>query len=318
MRASGTGRADRRTPSRDRTLVRESRTFIAALTHVAPATRRAYERELEQYVAWLLAHDISSPRNVTPAAVELYARQLSLPRGVRATAGRGYAAPSRARKLSVVRAWHRFLARERDYPDPTAGLAMPRASRAVPRVLTPAQVQSLLNAPSHDEPLGQRDHALLALLYYCGVSAAEAAALRREDWDARRCRLRHGRVTGDWPAEAGAALTRFLGEGRRQLLTPAVGRLRSSPLLPGRDGKPLGGAAVHRIVQFLAERCGLPPWVTPRTLRDSRANHLREGGADLRHIAALLGHASVVSTESRTRTDTQRLRETYEKAHPRA
>jgi integrase/recombinase XerD len=291
-------------------------------------TAAAYWRDLMQYAKWLMQQDVPSVRRVEQSHLLGYAHQLraaQLPEGN----GKLYAAGSVARKLAAVRSWHKFLARERNYPDPSAKLEGAKIPRRLPHVLSIEQMRALLASPPLGVPEGVRDRALLELLYACGLRASELCGLRAQDIDLEKGLVRC-RGKGDKErmvplgAEARQSLENYLSFARPKIIEKAalrgvkkVGR-RTNQLFLGKNGEPLKREMLYFIVRHHAERAGLPLWVTPHTLRHSFATHLLQNGADLRVIQEMLGHVDIATTQIYTHVETHHLRETYRRAHPRA
>jgi len=211
----------------------------------------------------------------------------------------GVATASIARKVSTVRSFLRFLVREGYLAqDPLAGVRGPKRPRRLPAYLSPEQVEALIEAASGATPCDLRDRALLELLYACGVRVSEAVALDVGDVD-----LEEGtaRVRGKGGKErivlmgrpALQALRRYLREGR-----PALARNpEERALFLNRDGQRLSVRSVQAIVRTYAERAGIDRRVWPHLLRHTFATHMLDGGADLRVVQELLGHASPTSTQ---------------------
>ncbi len=328
-------------------------------------TAQAYERDLNQYAAWLRAAGVPSARKVEPSHVLRFAHYLraaapvvkvnedgqggasgAIRNGVgqRDGAGRGraYSPASVARKLASVRSWHRFLARERDYPDPTARMESARVPRRLPHVLSPEQMRALLESPDGATPVGVRDRALLEMLYAGGLRASELCALRAQHVDLPnglvRCRGKGDKERIVPLGEAARrAVENYLSFARPKLLERKRAGARSATrngqaeprkfkteraapltLFLGKRGEALSRVSLGTIVRHHARRAALPEWVSPHTLRHSFATHLLEGGADLRAIQEMLGHADIATTQIYTHVETQHLRESYRKAHPRA
>jgi integrase/recombinase XerD len=291
-------------------------------------TATGYERDLKQYAEWLTHDEITQVRQVTPTHVLRFAHELRAARPNKVTKGRIYAPGSVARKIAAVRSWHKFLARERGYPDPSAKLDSAKLQRRLPQVLSVEQTNALLDSPSLSEPVGVRDRALLELLYGSGLRAAELCELRLQDVDFTtgfvRCR---GKGDKERMVPLGGSsrqtLQDYIGFARVKLLSikaagKTVRQQQVSVLFVGERGNPLSRASLYHIVRHHAERAGLPAWVTPHTLRHSFATHLLQGGADLRAIQEMLGHVDIATTQIYTHVETHHLRATYLKAHPRA
>lgn len=224
------------------------------------------------------------------------------------------------RKAAALRAFYRFLRSEGwRSDDPTAALRAPRRPRRAPVVLRRDEVERLLAAPRGGDPLALRDRALLELLYACGLRASEAAGLDLADVDPQEALVR---VRGKGEKErlvpvgrvALAALDRWLAHGRPRL----VGASNERALFVNARGGRLTRQGVYAIVRRHARSAGLARKLGPHTLRHTFATHLLAGGCDLRTVQELLGHADVTTTQIYTQLATDRLREDYYRAHPRA
>ena len=295
------------------------RALDAYLRHVtierglAEHTLAAYRRDLDVYLLWLGAQGIADTGEITPEVVAAFATE-------RASADPPPAASSLARLQSSVRGWHRFLAREGiEEADPSSRLRPPKQSRRLPKALTIDQVQRLLEAPSAEDPIGIRDRALLELLYATGARVSEAISLDVDD-------LAHGdvlRLRGKGSKErivpigsfARAAVDAYLTRVRPALA--AKGRA-SAKLFLGARGAPLSRQSAWLVIRAAAEAAHITAEVSPHTLRHSFATHLLQGGADVRVVQELLGHASVATTQIYTHVSVDTLRDIYATSHPRA
>ena len=280
----------------------------------------AYRRDLGGYLAWLAERSIGDSGNVTPALVAQFAAE-------RASAEPVLAASSIARLQSSVRGLHRFLVREGlEAEDPTGRLRPPKTAQRLPRALTIEQVERLLEgagpAPGDDVPATEvevRDRALLELLYATGARVSEIVQLDVDDV----ARGEVVRVRGKGSKEriipvgsyAQAALQSYLVRARPGLST----RGRATPrLFLGARGAALSRQSAWLVIRAAAERAALTAHVSPHTLRHSFATHLLQGGADVRVVQELLGHASVATTQIYTHVSVDALRDVYVTAHPRA
>jgi integrase/recombinase XerD len=276
-------------------------------------TISAYRRDLAGYIEWLEGDGIVDTAEVTPAVIGRFIAEQS-------AAVPPPASTSLARLQSSVRGWHRFLAREGiEADDPSGRLRPPKAPRRLPKALTIEQVERLLAAPSPEEPLGIRDRALLELLYATGARVSEAVGLDVDD-------LSHGdvlRLRGKGSKErivpvgsyARNAVDAYLTRVRPGLT--AQGRA-SARLFLGARGAPLSRQSAWLIIRAAAERAQITAEVSPHTLRHSFATHLLQGGADVRVVQELLGHASVATTQIYTHVSVDTLRDIYATSHPRA
>ena len=275
----------------------------------------AYRRDLQLYARYLAEVGIADPREVVGDDLEAFVGWL---RRRRSSDERPYASSSVARIVVAVRGFHRFLAREGlTGADAAADLGAPQSVRSLPKALSVEEIERLLVAPVGDEPLALRDRALLELLYGAGLRIGELTALDVDDLDAVD-RLVRVRGKGDkqrivpYGEVAAAALDAWLVRGR-----PALGPSCPALFVNARGGRLSRQGAWKRLREH-AQRAGLSSAVSPHTLRHSFATHLLDGGADVRAVQELLGHASVTTTQIYTLVSRSALREVYEQAHPRA
>ncbi len=283
--------------------------FLALLAaRRSPRTVDAYRRDL----AGLATHLGSrSPAAATRTDIESWSA------GLRA---QGLASTSVARRLAAARTFYRHLVLLGVRPDnPAAEVELPRRHRRLPRTLSPGEVERLIDAANGVSPRALRDRALVELLYGAGLRVTEAVSLdsARVDLSERLVRpLGKGEKERLVPLgrEATEALRRYLARGR-----PYLDRRHRPELFLNAQGGPLTRAGAFLIVRRLAERAGLDPErVHPHLLRHSFATHLLEGGADLRSVQEMLGHADLSTTELYTHVSDRRRRETYFAAHPHA
>ena len=273
------------------------------------ASLDAYERDLASWETWKTAHLPS--RTPSRDDLRLYLDHLF---------ASGLAPRSISRHLVTLRNFHRFLLAEREISDdPTALLTLPKPESKLPKFLNRDEVTRLAEAPPLDSPLGLRDRAMLELLYASGLRVSEICSLE----------------LADFQPESG--LVRVMGKGSKQRLVP-VGRSALAalqdyltrgrpPLLKNRSSKFLfltaRGAALSRqgfasALTLHRLRAGLTRAISPHTLRHTFATHLLEGGADLRSVQTLLGHADIGTTQIYTHVVRTRLRQTIDRHHPRS
>jgi integrase/recombinase XerC len=238
-----------------------------------------------------------------------------------ALAPRPYARSTIARKLSVVRTFLGFCEDEGLLQSsPAVGISSPKLPRRLPQVLTPTQVDELLESIRGTNALEMRDRALFELIYSSGLRCQEALDLQVRDISFSSCEVRakgKGRKVRVVPVGALAlcALERYLREGRTQLVS---GGAQEEHVFVSRTGRPLSSSDVQRrLARYLAQ-AGAPAGTSPHTLRHSFATHLLEGGADLRSIQELLGHSSLRTTQIYAHVSAAHLRRAYRSAHPRA
>lgn len=233
----------------------------------------------------------------------------------------GYAKTTTARRLAAVRSWCKYLCRQGLLiNNPASGLRGPRQEKKLPHFVSREDIFRLLSTPAEDVPLGLRDRALLETVYSAGLRVSELTALNQEDLD-----LNDGLAT-------------VRGKGRKERLAllgpPAVEAIRRwlaarSALAQGRavnqqavfvnkNGTRLSTRSVGRLLEKYLAQAGIDPRTSPHTIRHSFATHLLDGGADIRSVQELLGHSSLATTQIYTHVTTQRLKDSYDRAHPRA
>jgi len=285
---------------------------LRAERNASAHTRRAYASDTRQLADFLGAG--ASPPTVTSTDIHRFLASLHARSGP-ATMGR---------KLSALRSFFRFLAREGVCRlDPTAGISAPRAPRRLPNPLPVDDCASLVDAPAArpGTPSELRDRALVELLYGAGLRVGEVASLDVRDVDPLRGDVR---VLGKGGKERVVPLPSVVRDALREWIdsreAPGIlGEPLFIALRPGRDGsRRLGVRDIRRILRARAKRVGLLDRVHPHRLRHSYATHLLDMGADLREIQELLGHASLSTTEKYTAVSAERLMEVYDRAHPRA
>ncbi len=285
---------------------------------MSPHTLAAYRRDLQRYAAFLAGRGTRDAAAVTEDHVTDFLVSLRRGDGDR----RPLAAGSAARAVVAVRGFHRFLHREGlTDGDAAREVRPPTTPKRLPKAIPVAEVEALIAAAGADQtPLALRDRALLELLYGCGARISEAVGLDRDDIDLDGGTVRlHGK--GDkqrvvpFGSYARAAVDAYLVRARPALA--AGGRGTPALYLNARGGR-LSRQSAWAVLRAAAERAGLAADVSPHTLRHSFATHLLDGGADVRVVQELLGHASVTTTQLYTLMTVDRLREVYAAAHPRA
>ena len=284
---------------------------IATERGLARKTVEAYGRDLGDFARFLVRRRVRAAGRIGTAEVRGHLVTL---------AERGLSPRSQARALAAVRGFLRFLVRERTLrDDPSRTIRIRRLPNRLPRALGGDEIGTLLTQPADHERRGLRDRALLELLYACGLRVSEAVGLRGSQLD-----LGAGFVTvlGKGGKErvvplgrpARAALEVYLTQERPRSLAG-----RPSPFVfVGPRGKPLTRQAVWKLVRRRALAAGLGRRVSPHVLRHTFATHLLGGGADLRVVQTLLGHADITTTQVYTHVAPRRLREIHRRHHPRA
>lgn len=294
--------------------------FLAHLRverNASPRTLQAYQADLFHGLDFFAGHLKKPDEKVRPADLDhiMFRRYLSR------LAHTGLARTSIARRLAAWRSFFRYLAREEVLAaNPLDRVATPKCPQNIPVVIYPDEVKKLLESPGTD-PAGLRDRALMELMYASGVRISEAVGLDLDDLDAEAGLIR---VTGKGDRERLAllgsyalqALARYLRRGRPALAGRAGGDPRA--LFLNQRGRRLSARGARKRFAGYAARVGGGHRITPHTLRHCFATHMLEAGAGLRVVQELLGHARLSTTQIYTRVTTDRLREVYARAHPRA
>jgi integrase/recombinase XerC len=289
--------------------------YLALEKNASAHTVKSYREDLTQAVEYLREHGSArptKPSQVTTRHLRSYLAWLH---------DSGYAKTTIARRIAAVRSWFRFQCRQGTVEtNPADVLAIPRQDKKLPHFLAERDMNRLIKAPAHDTLLGIRDRAIIETLYSAGLRVSELTGLDMEDLD----------------LESGLATVR--GKGKREriaLLGPqALSALKSwfearQSLIKGQDrsaqgvflnrnGQRLTSRSVARMLEKYLGQTGLDPRTSPHTLRHSFATHLLDRGADIRAVQELLGHRSLANTQIYTHVTTNRLRDSYQKAHPRA
>jgi integrase/recombinase XerD len=287
------------------------RDYLALEAGHSRHTVESYLRDVQRFATHAAEQGRKSPDDVTPASLREF---------VYALKDAGLAPASIHRQISALRTYYRFLVGEgHAKTNPTERLESPKRWRSLPTVLTVPEIDRLLSAPNPDEPLGSRDRALLELGYATGGRVSELVGMKPSDLF----------------FEEGIA--RLFGKGSKQRLVPVGRRALGAVALYARSvrptldkgkskgllflnarGGPLTRVGAWGIIKNAARRAGIAKRVTPHTLRHTFATHLLEGGADLRAVQEMLGHADLATTQLYTHVDRDYLRSVHRKYHPRA
>ncbi len=282
---------------------------------MAEKTRTAYGTDMAQVAEWASAQGLT-PFDLTPRMLRRYTGVIS---------ERGLSKSSVARKIASIRAFYRHLVqRGLLEANPADLVATPKREQYLPRVLKPGEAAGVLDAIPASGPLDLRDRAIFEVAYGAGLRAEELVNLDVTDLDPDAEEMRvtgKGSKTRVVPVgePAWKAIERYLERARSNLAATSADGGRTEPaLFLSKSGRRLSTSDVRRRLKASTQRAATGPGVTPHTLRHSFATHLLEGGADLRSIQEMLGHASISTTQTYTRIESSRLRRAYAKAHPRA
>lgn len=286
---------------------------------LAKATVSAYESDLNKYVAWLQTHGITKPDDIAKQDVEDYIAALDAD---------GESARSKARRLASIHEFHRFaLAQHAVSADVAASVKAPKGASVLPDVLNVDEVSRLLDAAAvggSTDPVVLRDKALLEFMYATGCRVSEAVGTNLDDIDLEEKVVRlMGKGSKQRLVPLGSyarnSVVVYLNAGRGELERRSTAKVpERRALFLNKRGKRISRQSVWEIVKTAGERAGIIKPLHPHTLRHSFATHLIQGGADVRTVQELLGHASVTTTQIYTHVSPEALIETYLTAHPRA
>lgn len=302
------------------------RVYLNAECGLSPRTLEAYRRDLLCFGEFLCRERVEDWERLNPSLIQRHLVELS---------AHGYRETTLARHVTTIRVWLRWLHQTRQVSrDLTTLLELPKRWQRLPLTLNLDRTVELITAPDKDRPLGTRDRAILELFYASGLRVSELCSLRRRDIQLAagyvRC-VGKGNRERVVPVgrQACDALAAYLEHERPKLLNVAAQKGRIAlplsrraeaelPLFLSRSGGPVERTAVWRMVRREAARRGIGGKISPHTLRHSFATHLLEGGADLRAVQELLGHASINTTEIYTHVQTRHLQEVHARCHPRS
>jgi len=285
--------------------------YLHAGRNASPYTVKNYRTDIGQFLDYCRGQGVSAPGQVDRALLRGHLGALD---------AAGYVKASVARRVAELRSFGDFLVREGvlEY-NPIRMVSAPRTPKRLPRYLTVAEVEALLAVPDTSTPLGLRDRAIVEVLYAAGLRVSELAGLDLADVDLAQAQVR---VVGKGSKErigllgrpAVAAVRAYLQAGRPALL----GQRPSQALWLNRRGGRLSVRSVAMTLSQAGQQAGIRIPVSPHVLRHSFATHLLDGGADLRVVQELLGHANLATTQIYTHVSQSRAREVYMRAHPRA
>lgn len=281
--------------------------------NLSPRTVDAYTRDVAQFISFCerLGIGEDDPRRIGVGAIRKFLSMLQ---------SKGLSQSSIARKLSAIRSYLRYLAREGAIEsNPAVVMGRAKRPRRLPRALTPDEVASLLSVAGGHSPQAIRDRAILELLYASGIRLSELVGLDVQDYSPRTGSVRvFGKGAKERIAPVGsravAAIDHYLSSARPALL----GEHDCEALFVSKLGRRLSGRSVERAMKKYLMKAGLPGKATPHSMRHSFATHLTDSGADLRAVQELLGHADISTTQIYTSVSRERLYRVYRKAHPRA
>jgi len=285
-------------------LVRSFLDYLEVERGVSPNTIEAYRGDLSQYIRYFSRINILK---IDSSLIGKYIAELQK---------KGLKNSSISRKLSVIRMFYKFIYLEgKSEYNPLEEISSPRKGRRIPSYLSLREVESLLETPSPDTPLGIRDKAMLEVLYGAGLRISELVNLNVEDVDLRKGWIK---VMGKGFRERVLPLGREACQWVRKYLRERELKKEKAPLFCNRYGKRISRQACWKIIKKYARKAGITGEISPHTLRHSFATHILSGDADLRAVQELLGHVNITTTQIYTHITQERLKKIYKKFHPRA
>jgi len=326
---------------KDCAIVQEFLSYLKYEKHFSDHTAKCYGADLEQFTDWLLGHNRSEPESggggaagpsatATVVAPQTQTNVESLIMQADTDTLRAflvflnekqYSKSTTARKLATLRSFYKFLVR-RNYltSNPVAVVKTPKQEKKLPRYLEYEEVQRLLNTPPCDTWLGARDRAILETLYSTGMRVSEIVALNMDDVDflGEVIHIRgKGKKERICPIGSSAlqAIQRYIELRNKRMQHD--GNFDGKVLFANKHGKRLSTRSVRRKMDKYLRQAGLDPSISPHTLRHSFATHMLNNGADLRSVQELLGHQSVSTTQIYTHVTMNKMKEVYDRAHPR-
>ena len=292
--------------------VNDFKIYLEVERNFSKHTIRAYESDVVAYLIWL---DSVPPESVNHAKIKEYL--LFIQRF-------NYSKTTLSRKISAIRTFYRYLYRERLIDaNPVSGLHSPKKSKTLPKFLTSAEIEQILNNIKIETPAGYRNRTILELLYATGMRISELAGLNFGDLNLEENEIT---VFGKGAKErivlvsnrAKDFLERYIKTVRPMIPEHPVQSDENSPVFINKTGFRLQPQSVRTAIKEIVDKIQLPKIVTPHVFRHSFATKLLENGADLRVVQELLGHASISNTQIYTHVSTERLKSVYDKTHPRA
>ncbi len=291
----------------DNAILKRFLNYVAVEKGLSENTVTAYQRDLSRYLSWMKGKQADDIRQSDIVSFMVHLSSI------------GLSASSAARNLAAIRGFHKYLILDGlAQNDPTVNMETPRGWKRLPKSLSAADVDSLLNQPDNTSPIGLRDKAMLELLYATGLRVSELVGLRISNVNLERGFLI---VMGKGSKERAVPM----GEAAMEWVKDYLARARHV-LLHGRDSDVLFISSKRRgitrqmfweRIKFYTAKAGIGKGISPHTLRHSFATHLLDNGADLRAVQAMLGHSDISTTQIYTHVSRERLRKIHEKHHPR-
>jgi len=291
--------------------VNEFINYLAVERGLAQNTLESYGRDLRQFQTYLQNSQLDFLRNSNRDTILNYLNSLQV---------RGRAVSTISRNLAAIKSFYQYLVRERHLEkDPAVNLESPKLEKKLPKILSITEVEELLKQPNTSQPTGLRDKAMLELLYATGIRVSELISLNISDVNLDMGYIKcYGKGAKERIVPLGSIAAKcvqeYIGKGRAKL----VRTYEEASLFVNHHGNRLTRQGFWKIIKKYAMEARITKAITPHTLRHSFATHLLENGADLRSVQEMLGHADISTTQIYTHVTKNRLKEVYDKTHPRA
>ncbi len=285
--------------------------YLAVEKGLAKNTLESYRRDLDKFLAYMQKQKKTAPGDVDRHDINAFIGELK---------NKGHATSTISRCVASIRSFFNFLLQEGIIEgNPALELESPRIEKKLPRVLTTAEVDKLLGQPKPQANNGLRDRAMLELLYASGIRVSELVSLNITDFDSRvgylRCR---GKGMKERIVPIGSVAISYVNQYLRNARSKLVKSNEETALFVNHHGCRMTRQGFWKILKKYARQSNIQGDITPHTLRHSFATHLLENGADLRSVQEMLGHSDISTTQIYTQITRKKIREVYDKAHPRA
>lgn len=285
--------------------------YLSVERGLSKNTINSYKRDLKGYIGFLKLQNITDINYITRTVIVSYLILMQK---------KGKASASISRACAAIKSFHHFLVVDRlAEKDPTINLDTPKLEHRLPRVLTLNEVEQLLNQPDVSNVWGMRDKTMLELLYATGIRVSELVFIKVEDINIEMGYLRcFGKGAKERIVPIGSVAIKYLKKYIDEVRPKLLKRQDEKILFLNRQGKGLTRQGFWKIIRKYAQKAGITKNITPHTLRHSFATHLLENGADLRSVQEMLGHADISTTQIYTHITKSRIKEVYDRTHPRA
>jgi len=291
--------------------VNEFINYLAVERGLAQNTLESYGRDLRQFHSYLQNGQLDFLKDSTRNTILGYLNNLQT---------KGRAVSTISRNLAAIKSFYQYMVRERYLEkDPAAHLESPKLEKKLPKILTIGEVEELLKQPNTFLPTGLRDKAMLELLYATGIRVSELISLNISDINLDMGYIKcYGKGAKERIVPLGSIAAKCVHEYINKGRTKLVRTYEEPALFVNHHGNRLTRQGFWKIIKKYAQEASIKKEITPHTLRHSFATHLLENGADLRSVQEMLGHADISTTQIYTHVTKNRLKEVYDKAHPRA